>query len=65
MLIQRPEVEVSYEGLPLVTRPLADPIDPTPVVLAWPTSVQLTRRAEAFITHCRKVLHSGPSNRPS
>ncbi|GAA1307225.1 LysR substrate-binding domain-containing protein [Pseudonocardia xinjiangensis] len=65
MLIQRLEVEVSYEGLPLVTRPLADPIDPTPVVLAWPTSVQLTRRAQAFMAHCRKVLQCGPSNRPS
>lgn len=48
MLIQHPAVEVSYEGLPLVMRPVADPIDPTPVVLARPASVQPTRRAQAF-----------------
>lgn len=60
MLIQRPAVEVSYEGLPLVTRPVADPIDPTPVVLAWPASAHLTRRARAFAAHCREVLRNGP-----
>ncbi len=60
MLIQRPVVEVSYEGLPLVTLPLAGPIDPAPVVLAWPVSARPTRRAQVFAAHCRRVLQNGP-----
>lgn len=60
MLIQRPPTPISYEGLPLVTRPVADPIDPTPVVLARPESTQPTRRAAAFAAHCHAVLGAGP-----
>lgn len=60
MLIQRPPNEISYEGLPLVVRPVADAIEPTPVVLARPETAQPTRRAQAFARHCHAVLHDGP-----
>jgi DNA-binding transcriptional LysR family regulator len=56
LLIQRPAAEVSYEGRPLVTRPIADDLDPLPVVLAWPSDAVPTRRAAAFAEHCRAVL---------
>ncbi|WP_064745547.1 LysR family transcriptional regulator [Pseudonocardia acaciae] len=56
MLIQRPAVEVSYEGRPLVSRPIADPLDPMEVVLAWPSTAPPTRRARAFADHCHRVL---------
>ncbi|GAA5144855.1 LysR family transcriptional regulator [Pseudonocardia eucalypti] len=65
LLIQRPLVEVSYEGRPLVTRPVADEVEPTAVVLAWPQSpstdrsarpTRPTRRARAFADHCHRAL---------
>lgn len=56
MLIQRPAVEVSYEGRPLVTRPLVDAGEPMAVVLAWPSTAPPTRRARAFAGHCHRVL---------
>lgn len=62
LLIQRPLVEVSYEGRPLVTRPVADEVEPTAVVLAWPRSpssnqpTRPTRRARAFADHCHRAL---------
>jgi DNA-binding transcriptional LysR family regulator len=56
LLIQRPAAEVSYEGRPLVTIPIADDLDPLPVVLAWPADAVPTRRAAAFAEHCHAVL---------
>lgn len=58
LLIQRPTVEVSYEGRPLVVRPLVDHVEPTAVVLAWPSTAPPTRRARAFADHCHAVLTS-------
>ena len=60
LLIQQPTVEVSYEGRPLVTRPVADDVPPTAVVLAWPSAAPPTRRARAFADHCHASLHAGP-----
>lgn len=60
LLIQRPAAAVSYEGLPLVSLPLADPVELTAVVLARPQGATPTRRAAAFAEHCRTVLRDGP-----
>lgn len=59
LLVQQPAVDLSYEGLPLVARPVADDIPLTRVVLARPAAAQPTRRAQAFAAHCRAAL--GPS----
>jgi DNA-binding transcriptional LysR family regulator len=56
MLIGRPTIDVSYEGLPVNALTISDPIEPTPVVLAWPRQARLTRRAEAFRAVCHEVL---------
>jgi DNA-binding transcriptional LysR family regulator len=56
LLIQRPEVDVSYEGCRLVVRPIRDRIPPIPVVLAWPAGMRPTRRAAAFATFCHASL---------
>lgn len=56
LTVQQPLVDLSYEGLPLVTRPLADTVPTTPVVLGWAAGGRLTRRGEAFLTHCRQGL---------
>jgi len=61
LLIQQPTVDVSYEGRPLVTRPVADEVTPTAVVLAWPSTAPPTRRARAFADHCHRVLNAGPT----
>jgi DNA-binding transcriptional LysR family regulator len=60
LLIQEPSVGVSYEGRPLVVRPLADHVEPTAVVLAWPSAAPPTRRARAFADHCHQTLRHGP-----
>jgi DNA-binding transcriptional LysR family regulator len=45
MLIQRPRIGVSYEGLALHTVPIGDALEPMPFVAAWPDGIRLTRRA--------------------
>jgi DNA-binding transcriptional LysR family regulator len=56
LLIQHPAVNLSYEGRPLLLRPIADGMDPLPVVLAWHSTAQFTPRATAFIQFCRAVF---------
>jgi DNA-binding transcriptional LysR family regulator len=56
LLVQRPAVNVSYEGWPLVTRPIRDRLDPMPVVLGRPTDARLTRRAKVFAEFCHRYL---------
>ncbi|MBT2207476.1 MULTISPECIES: LysR family transcriptional regulator [Actinomadura] len=53
LLIQRPRVGVSYEGLPVEVRPIGDPVVPMRVVLARAAGARLTRRAAAFAHFCR------------
>jgi DNA-binding transcriptional LysR family regulator len=56
MLITRPVVDRSYEGLPLVTRPLADDLEPIRLALATPAGVRASQRARAFAAHCRRIV---------
>ncbi len=60
MLISRPVGDRSYEGLPLVVRPLAGDPPPIDVALARPAGVRQTRRARAFAEHCRRTLPGSP-----
>jgi DNA-binding transcriptional LysR family regulator len=53
ILIQRPASDTSYEGLPIVHRPIRDELPATAVVLATPAGAQLSRRARAFVEYCR------------
>lgn len=56
MLIQRPTIDVSYEGLPLRSLPIADDLSPMPIVVAWAAGARLTRRGEEIRARCRDVL---------
>ncbi len=56
MLIQRPVIDVSYEGLPLRCLPIADELDRMAIVVAWAAGARLTRRAEEVRACCREVL---------
>lgn len=47
LLFQHPSIDVSYEGRQLVSRPTDPPLGAEPVVLSWPSDIQLTARATA------------------
>lgn len=52
LLIQRPMLDVSYEGLPVVCRPLADPASTLTIVAAAARGTRATLRAATFVEHC-------------
>jgi DNA-binding transcriptional LysR family regulator len=56
LAVQRPAIDQSLEGLGVVTRPLTGPVPSTPVVMGWAAGGRLTRRAEAFLAHCRTLF---------
>ncbi|MGV9867915.1 LysR substrate-binding domain-containing protein [Rhodococcus koreensis] len=50
LLLQRPRVDVTYEGLPVVVKPIAEPKPASvAVVVAWHQEATLSRVARAFI----------------
>lgn len=61
VLIQRPKHDITYEGLPLVIRPIANAIAPLTVVLAWPKTIHLHRRVSDFAAYSMSLLRQ-PAN---
>ncbi|SFI79499.1 DNA-binding transcriptional regulator, LysR family [Amycolatopsis sacchari] len=49
VLVQRPAVDRSYEGLPVVPRTITPEVPGVGVRMAWPRDVRLTDRAKAMI----------------
>ncbi|MFC5064825.1 LysR substrate-binding domain-containing protein [Actinomycetospora atypica] len=49
ILVQRWPTDLSFEGRPVVSRPIADPTRERRAVLAWPARTRLTRRAQALV----------------
>ena len=58
-LVRRPRSDVAYEGLPLVIRPIANPIPLLTVALAWPANLHLRRRVKAFADFTGKACRDG------
>jgi DNA-binding transcriptional LysR family regulator len=56
ILVQRWPSDVSYEGLPLVSLPIADPTPERHVVLAWIDGTRKTTRVDALINFCRRTF---------
>ncbi|MEM7340075.1 MAG: LysR family transcriptional regulator [Actinomycetota bacterium] len=56
MLIQRPDIAVSYEGRSIRTIEIADRLEPMPIVAAWPAGTTLTRRAQLVLDLCRQTI---------
>lgn len=56
LLIQRPAIDASYEGLPLVCLPLVRPPYTLTIVIGAAKGAKPTRRATAFVEHCLDVL---------
>lgn len=52
ILIQQWPIDVSYEGRPIASVAIADPIEAHRTVLAWNPGVRLTRRTQALIEFC-------------
>lgn len=53
LLATKPSSNMSYDGRALVTRPLADPVPASTVVLAQKRGASLSPIAAAFAVHCR------------
>jgi DNA-binding transcriptional LysR family regulator len=49
ILVQRWPTDLSFEGRPLVSRPITDATRERRAVLAWPARTRLTRRAQALV----------------
>lgn len=49
IMVQRPVADVSYEGRPLVVRPVHPAVRPVPISMVWNERVQLSRSAAAML----------------
>ncbi|AZV94161.1 LysR family transcriptional regulator [Bordetella sp. J329] len=56
LLVQRPWIEHSYEGLPLITRPILPDIHRETVVMVWPEHIQCNPRLQALIDFARRTV---------
>ncbi|MEV4644285.1 LysR family transcriptional regulator [Saccharopolyspora sp. NPDC049357] len=54
VLVQRPENDRTYEGRPLVIKEIAEEVREERILVAWPRSMTLHRRAQAFVDFCRE-----------
>ena len=59
VLVQRPATNVTYEGLPLAIRPIANTVAPLQVVMAWPAELHLHPRIEALISYAESIFARG------
>ncbi|ANS31157.1 LysR family transcriptional regulator [Rhodococcus opacus] len=56
LLMQLPPSDLSYEGLPVVARPIADEVERSDVCLGHPTNQRMTKRVEALLDYCRATF---------
>lgn len=56
LLMQLPPTDLSYEGLPLVARRLADEVERSDVCIGHPKNQRMTHRVEALIEFCRNTF---------
>jgi DNA-binding transcriptional LysR family regulator len=55
-LMQRPPLDLTYEGLPVVAKPIRETLPSSRVVIAYATGAQLTARAARFIEFSARLL---------
>lgn len=56
LLVQKPRIETSYEGLPLVAKSISPQFARESVVIVWPRSLRLTDRARALVAYARDTV---------
>ncbi|RAN76112.1 LysR family transcriptional regulator [Bacillus sp. SRB_336] len=52
VLVQRPPLDVSYEGLPVVALPIEGPIGHSDICFAYPARQKVSRKLQALIDYC-------------
>jgi DNA-binding transcriptional LysR family regulator len=52
LLVQRPANDRTYEGLPVTVKEIAEPVPDARVLIAWPRTTRLNRRADEFVRYC-------------
>ncbi len=52
VLVQRPPLDVSYEGLPVVPLPIEGPIGHSDICFAYPARQKPSRKLQALIDYC-------------
>ncbi|WP_207839658.1 LysR substrate-binding domain-containing protein [Williamsia soli] len=62
ILIQRWPINISYEGRPVVAKPIIDVAIERRMVLAWPSGLRQTRRSLALIEFCRNEFLDDPTD---
>jgi len=56
VLLQRPASNITYEGLPVEIRPIANKVPPLKVIFAWPSHIHLHRRVEELMVHGERLF---------
>lgn len=56
VLVQRPHIDYSYEGLPLVAKPISPEFAREAVIFGWLASVGLTARARALVDFALETI---------
>jgi DNA-binding transcriptional LysR family regulator len=60
LLYQRPPLDITYEGRPVVAKPIAEQVPALRVVLAYPAGTNLTARARRFAEYAASAS-TGPA----
>lgn len=53
LLVQRPLNDRTYDGSQVVIKEITEPVPEARVLIAWPRTTRLNRRAETFVQHCQ------------
>lgn len=64
ILTTLPASDLSYDGRPLIARPIAEPVPTQNVILASATGMQLTQLARAFVKTSREYFAARTPRRP-
>ncbi|NMR28360.1 LysR family transcriptional regulator [Arthrobacter sp. SF27] len=65
VLVQRPAIDSSYEGLPVVPKPIVPAVKPVGVKMVWPEAIRLTDRAEAMVTFAASAARNARNPPPA
>lgn len=56
LLVQKPKIDTSWEGLPLVALPISPQFARESVLVMWPLATRLTDRAQALVEYARHAV---------
>lgn len=58
LLVQRPLNDRTYDGNQVIIKEITEPVPEARVLIAWPRTMQLNRRAETFVQYCQDNIDS-------